>query len=175
MSREEDVIFLQNLQQELKIQEKDHQAAPRFWVIRQYERRVTDSNFSDGMVLIDIEGGEYKEFYDDCNMADFIDYMKEYRDKDLSKINESYDYSNMSELIEIIMDYECLDDFITYHYEEVAVIKENTMFLTKQEAKNHIKANYYHYNKSVHTYAMTAWRAPKVEKLLSILENFDFK
>jgi hypothetical protein len=48
------------------------------------------------------------------------------------------------------------------------------MFLTKQEAKDHIRLNHYHYTDEVHTYAMTAWRAPKVERLLNILETFDW-
>ncbi|WP_255238302.1 hypothetical protein NSS75_11125 [Bacillus sp. FSL K6-1012] len=57
---------------------------------------------------------------------------------------------------------------------EVHYIYQNTMFLTKAEAKEHIKQNHYHYTKKVHTYAMTAWRAPKVERLLKILETFDW-
>ncbi|BEV37653.1 hypothetical protein BSB_07260 [Bacillus stercoris] len=52
---------------------------------------------------------------------------------------------------------------------EVHHIYQNIMFLTKVEAKQHIKQNHYHYMKKVHTYAMTAWRVPKVERLLKIL------
>lgn len=48
------------------------------------------------------------------------------------------------------------------------------MFLTKEEAKQHLKVNHYHYTSKAHTYAMTAWRAPKVERLLKILETFDW-
>lgn len=174
MAKKEDLEFLSDLQQELKTQEIDSQAAPRFWVVRQWERKVTDSSFADGVVLIDIEGGEHIDFYDDCNMQDFVNHMKEHRPEDWENIDTNYGYHEMADLIEIIMENECLDDFIIYSYEEVPVIKENTMFLTKQEAKDHIKSNYYHYNNSVHTYAMTAWRAPKVERLLKILETFDF-
>jgi hypothetical protein len=49
------------------------------------------------------------------------------------------------------------------------------MFLTKAEAKEHIEANHYHYTKEAHTWAMTAWRAPKVERLLKVLSEFDFR
>ncbi|MNV83812.1 hypothetical protein D3C71_1776370 [compost metagenome] len=75
-------------------------------------------------------------------------------------------------------------DWIEEHYDDGATlipekkehfIRQNTMFLTKQEAKDHIKSNHYHYTKEAHTYAMTAWRAPKVERLLKILSEFDFE
>lgn len=49
------------------------------------------------------------------------------------------------------------------------------MFLTKAEAKRHIRLNKHHYTSETHTYVMTAWRAPKVERLLNILETFDWK
>lgn len=48
------------------------------------------------------------------------------------------------------------------------------MFLTKAEAKRHIRLNKHHYTSEAHTYAMTALRAPKVERLLKILETFDW-
>jgi len=48
------------------------------------------------------------------------------------------------------------------------------MFLTKAEAKKHIQLNHYHYSPKAHTYAMTAWRAPTIERLLKILENFEW-
>ena len=53
-------------------------------------------------------------------------------------------------------------------------IHPNTMFLTKNEAKLHIKTNRHNYSPRAHTYAMTALRAPKVERLLKILEAFDW-
>ena len=74
-------------------------------------------------------------------------------------------------------------DWLQEYYDEDAylipvreehIIHPNTMFLTKAEAKRHIELNHYHYSPKAHTYAMTAWRAPKVEKLLKILENFDW-
>jgi hypothetical protein len=48
------------------------------------------------------------------------------------------------------------------------------MFLTKRECKEHIERNHYHYNDTVHTYAMTAWRSPQVEKLIKILQTENF-
>ena len=57
---------------------------------------------------------------------------------------------------------------------EKHITHNNTMFLTKAEAQEHIKVNHYHYSSKAHTYAMTAWRAPKVKKLMEILESFDW-
>ena len=49
------------------------------------------------------------------------------------------------------------------------------MFLTKEEAKQHIQNNRHHYSAKAHTYAMTASRAPKVKRLINILLSFDFE
>ena len=34
------------------------------------------------------------------------------------------------------------------YYKIQPVIKEDTLFITKEEAKEHLKSNYYHYNES---------------------------
>ena len=69
----------------------------------------------------------------------------------------------------------CDEDVSLIPVREEHIIHPNTMFLTKTEAKRHIKLNHYHYSSKAHTYAMTAWRAPKVERLLKILETFDWE
>ena len=48
------------------------------------------------------------------------------------------------------------------------------MFITKESCKNHIRLNGYHYH-NPHTYAMTAWRSPEVEKLWKLLEETDWE
>ena len=48
------------------------------------------------------------------------------------------------------------------------------MFLTNKSCKEHIKANYYHYDEDAHSYAMTAWRSPEVTKLFKILQEVDW-
>lgn len=53
-------------------------------------------------------------------------------------------------------------------------ICENTLFLTKSECKKHIELNHYHYN-NPHSYAMTAWRSPQVEKLYEVLKSTDWE
>lgn len=49
------------------------------------------------------------------------------------------------------------------------------MFLTNRSCKEHIRANHYHYNADAHSYAMTAWRSPEVERLFKILDVIDWK
>lgn len=71
-------------------------------------------------------------------------------------------------------------DWIKEHYDEDAYltpvreehfIQQSTMFLTKAEAKQYIELNHYHYSERAHTYAMSAWRAPKAVERLSDFRN----
>jgi hypothetical protein len=116
-----------------------------------------------------------RDYYDDLD-----ELLKEIQ----GEIEESDEYSD--EAKEEFNEIECEDsamDWIKEHYDENAylipvreehVVHPNTMFLTKAEAKRHIELNHYHYSPKAHTYAMTAWRAPKVERLLKILETFEW-
>lgn len=54
------------------------------------------------------------------------------------------------------------------------MVYPNTMFLTEKAAATHLRQNDYHYDATAHTYAMTAWRSPEVEKLIKILQTVDF-
>ena len=49
----------------------------------------------------------------------------------------------------------------------------NTLFITLRDARRHIESNSYHY-RNPHTYAMTAFRSPSVEKLWEILQTIDW-
>lgn len=53
------------------------------------------------------------------------------------------------------------------------VVVEETLFLTKREAEEHIRLNRHHYNKPF-TYVQTAWRSPQYERLLGILAEIDW-
>ena len=171
----EDIEFLKELQNELKTQENDCQAAPRFWVIRDYKYDVTEKGYHDRVHVYDTYGadGEYEveefaklrlEGGSSCDLSsDELD--------ELRSITAEYSIFRESNLLDWFE--EKTDATIVYE-REVSVIKQNTMFLTKQEAKDHLKGNSHHYSNKAHTYAMTAWRAPKVARLLSILENIDW-
>lgn len=170
----DDISFLKELQQELKTQEIDCQASPRFWVIRDRKTVACWEDQADYMGLYDDEG-------EVCDIRDLLGYVLEERDylevedKDVEELNEIYSTG-------ILLDSELLDWYRKYIDDSARLVpcKEefyivpNTMFLTKKEAQEHIESNRHHYTTKVHTYAMTAWRAPKVKRLLEILETFDF-
>ena len=84
--------------------------------------------------------------------------------------------TDMWELIEELTYLGILDDneYEKRGYKREHCIYPSTFFITKRECKEHIEANHYHYE-DPHTYAMTAWRAPQVERLYKILEKTDWK
>lgn len=176
----EDIQFLKELQATLKHEEKhdnDSQASPRFWVIRDY--RVVPANE-------DYDNGFYSYFYNDGDLTEFREFeeLKDFIEEYFLDEVESDEY--LEELLDDkSKDLDTLWAYIENHlnddgfFSKVFCKREefivpDTMFLTKEEAKRHLELNHYHYTSKAHTYAMTAWRAPKVGKLLKILMNFDW-
>jgi hypothetical protein len=165
----EDIQFLKELQHELITQDNDVQAAPRYWTVGDYKMVGCPDGCQDTYHV----GLPNKEYYDDLD-----ELLKEIESDEL----EDFSDEAKEEFSEIGCE-ESAIDWIKEHYDKDAylipvredhIIHPNTMFLTKAEAKRHIKLNHYHYSPKAHTYAMTAWRAPKVERLLKILETFDW-
>ncbi|MHA7105259.1 hypothetical protein [Bacillus cereus] len=168
-----DIQFLKDLQQELKTQETDGQAGPRYWALMDYKWVVTAEGHHDRMSLF---------FMDDCTTVIVEEYIEdiisgqlehELTEEQIEELKEMREYESEEGLVEWIK--ENIDDncYLIYE-EEVSFIVPDIMFLTKEEANKHIDGNKNHYTKQVHTYAMTAWRSPKVKQLLDILETFDW-
>ncbi|PHI49672.1 hypothetical protein B9T64_06730 [Bacillus halotolerans] len=162
----QDIQFLKELQQELKNQDNDGQAAPRFWTVGDYEWvEAREENADRYSVYLPYIAEAYV-------LDDYLEDLKE--DSELSKeaLTElkKDDLDDPIEWIQKYIDEEA--DLIPER--KVHIVRPDTMFLTKAEAKAHIKLNRHHYTSEAHTYAMTAWRAPKVERLLKILETFDW-
>ncbi len=166
---DETIKFLKELQQELKAQDHDSQASPRYWTIGDYK-------------MVPCPEGCEDEYHVSAPNRDYYGSLD-----DLLNDIRKEEYENYSDGVkEEFQDIGCEISAINWlkkHYDEdaeiVPVVEEhfihpNTMFLTKAEAKRHIELNHHHYSSKVHTYAMTAWRAPKVERLLNILETFDW-
>jgi len=166
----EEIKFLKELQHELKTQEIDGQASPRYWVVGDYKWIPTDVDNATRTSIFT---------YDDCECMEletYIDNLKEsgdYTDEQMEELENIFDWQDDEDTLKWIKENVTDDCHLVYEKKE-HVIKENTMFLTKQEAKEHIRLNHYHYTKEAHTYAMTAWRSPQVEKLINILETFDW-
>lgn len=169
----EDIEFLKNLQNEMLTQDTIGQANPRFWVIAQYEKNHNImEGYEDGYEYI----LNYNGYYEDCEnieevkgmINNWYEELNEFQRQELEECNAIRDIKDF------ILDAELDVDIETRGYTLVHTIKPNTFFLTNREAKEHIKANSHHYNDTVHTYAMTAWRSPQVEQLYNILLNVDF-
>lgn len=172
-----DIQFLKDLQEELKTQPNDGNAAPNFWGLMDYKWIPTAEGFEDRRSIYLSKCGESyetSELYDD-----FINGEFEVSVEDLADLHSiSSDDDEM--FLGWIQTYYDDDAYIVYEKKESFIVPD-TMFITKAEAKKHIEMNHYHYTKDVaiytdeaHTYAMTAWRAPKVERLLNILMSFDW-
>ncbi|MDO8159653.1 hypothetical protein FKQ51_20305 [Bacillus toyonensis] len=173
-----DIQFLKDLQQELKTQETDGNAAPRFWVIKDYRIVPGSEKYDSGYEERFFNDGDHVAFPKFSNLKEFLEeYYGEEIEEDeelVSLINdESERFDELWEYVEGNLN----DDgfFDTAFVKEEEFIVSDTMFLTKEEAKRHLKLNKHHYTSKAHPYAMTAWRAPKVERLLNILETFDWE
>lgn len=173
-----DIQFLKELQKQMQYEDEhdnDCQASPRFWVLRDSRTIPTHEDYADRTQHYHNDG-DFTEF---DTMEDLQGFMERYYTDGLVSEEEFEHYIknknvNFEELWDWVIENHNEDGF----FGEVPVKDEwfivpNTMFLTKEEAKKHIELNHYHYTNKVHTYAMTAWRAPKVERLLKILKVFD--
>jgi hypothetical protein len=171
----EDIQFLKDLQQELNTQEIDSQASPRFWVIMDYRKVVGNEDFDSGNIEHFHNDGDHTEFKHFSDLKEFLEeyYEEELEsDEELKQLITNENFYDLWEYVESNLNEDGY--FSTVFMKEESYIVPDTMFLTKAEAKRHIELNHYHYSPKAHTYAMTAWRAPKVERLLKILENFDW-
>lgn len=172
----EDIQFLKDLQNEMNNQENDGQAAPRFWTIMDYRTVVGNEEYDNGHEQYFYNDGDHVQF---DSFDDLKDFLENYYDEDIeededlqSLLNNENGLDELWEYVEANLNNEGF--FSSVFVKEEEFVAPNTMFLTKEEAKRHLELNYYHYSPKAHTYAMTAWRAPKVEKLIGILENFDW-
>ncbi|MGN4637214.1 hypothetical protein [Bacillus cereus group sp. MYBK34-1] len=176
-----DIQFLKELQAIVKHEgehDYDSQAAPRFWVIKDYRIVPGNENYDSGHEERFFNDGDYIVFSDFDDLKNFLEENFEdeiKKDEYLQNIMND-ESENFDELWEYVEDN--LNDsgyFSTAFVKKEGFIVPDTMFLTKEEAKRHLELNNYHYTSKAHIYAMTAWRAPKVERLLKILKTFDWE
>lgn len=172
-----DIQFLIDLQNELRTQENDGNASPVFWVIRDYHIVPANEDYDSGFTQHFHNNGDHTEFKTFSDLKEFIEEYFEDEvesDEELKELlNDEYeDFHGLWDYVESNLNGDGY--FSTCYSKEVSFIVPDTMFLTKVEAKKHLELNHYHYTSKAHTYAMTAWRAPKVERLLKILESFEW-
>jgi len=174
----DDIQFLKDLQATMNHEnqhDSDGQASPRFWSIMNYRTVPGHPDYDNGHTEYFFNDGDHVTF---GNFEDLKEFLDEYFeddlnvDEELQELLNNKDFSGLWEYVE-----ENLNDdgyFNDVFVKEEEFIMPDTMFLTKEEAKRHLELNHYHYSSKAHTYAMTAWRAPKVERLMKILSEFDF-
>lgn len=177
----DDINFLKELQNQMLTQDNFNQANPRFWVVRQKTRiyGLSDGFDIDGTKAI-LNGEKIAQ-----DFKELCEYLIENDDSIKVEFNEDIveEYvviendgdkahcSTMHDLVDYMIDELGYDESLyLVNYRDEYFIAENTMFLTFEECKRHIKLNGYHYNEP-HPYVMTAWRSPQVERLYKILEN----
>lgn len=180
--KKEDREFLKELQNEMLTQDTVCQANPRFWVVMQTVRDYWVDDDVDGICIYDKDAAENVFEGELENLADWIkkefDVVRkcEYDNGFLEIVCEDeneYFTDDISEIRDFLDEYDS-DRYSICNYRDREEVVENTMFLTLRECKEHIKANSYHYNKP-HSYAMTAWRSPQVQRLYEILEKTDWE
>lgn len=168
----EEIKFLKELQDIMKYENEhdyDCQASPRFWTVGDYKWMPCWEGHAEKYIIFLPDRGvdyDYEEFKNQLFEEDNLDLDEEI----LSELRDTNDIDDLLYWVQEHLDSEA---YIVPMKKE-HIIRPDTMFLTKEEAKSHIKKNHYHYSDKAHTYAMTAWRAPKVEKLLRILSDFDW-
>lgn len=174
-----DIQFLKDLQAQMKWEDEhdyDSQASPRFWVLMDYREVPANEDYDSTHMSYFYSDGDFTEFKSIEDLKEFLtDYYLE--DDETNELEDllNNDETGFEELWGFVMGSlnEC-GFFDEVPVKEESFIVPNTMFLTKEEAKSHIQLNQHHYTSKVHTYAMTALRAPKVERLLNILMSFDW-
>lgn len=111
-----------------------------------------------------------------------IDPTVDKEDEDYTEGEEVYFevdlIQTIDELLEAMIDVGVIDNDGLYNsasYTNEHYRYPDTMFLTNRSCKRHIELNHYHYSADAHSYAMTAWRSPEVERLWKILDVIDWK
>ena len=195
--KKEDIEFLKKLSETMRTQEHDCQAAPRFWVVAQSIKEYVGEDYGSHVDLVTEDGDTVIE---NANVKNVVDYfMKEYSDevkerritinytpsycdifvldKENGEAEEEETLFDVDDVIRFFEEHDIISDSyyrtICYNINDASICPD-TMFITKESCKNHIRLNGYHYH-NPHTYAMTAWRSPEVEKLWKLLEETDWE
>ena len=181
----EDLAFLRGLQEELNMQPTLGTADPRFWVIMDYEYVPTDEWVASDAIDFNGHTLDVADFLD-CIYGEVLEHdgygaatrwLEQHHislDEDGHSQLSAYDFV-FGELGEIREEYleAHPDDSIDFLVRR-RFISSNSLFLTLREATEHLKANWYHYDKLAHPYCMCAFRSPQFERLIKVLRTADF-
>lgn len=187
--KKEDIEFLNELKNEMLSQDKNYGVNTCFWAVMQevkdYSYSIPHKGEEDGVEII--KDGEK---VCDGNLKSISEWLKKFLEDNDIEINNyiydeygnfiditflegnSYIIENAEDLISVLNDMSYDDySFVTYKIREEIV--PNTLFLTKKECENHIKANGYHYT-NPNPCAIRWGENAQIKKLFNILKNTDW-
>jgi hypothetical protein len=136
----------------MKEQNNRSTASPYFYVIRSSKLIITDPDYYSDEVKY------YHSDYDNLTWnteEEFIEYLR--HDLSEAPYSEAYIELEVEKLKKLYF---------------IKTWEEHGMFLTEEDAENHLKSNNYHYSHDAHTYVKHAWRAPELQKFLDNLMNY---
>ncbi len=166
------LMFLQELGQEMREQEVDGQAHPRFWVIADYRKEPRPEGWHSDYLLCLPNCDLY-----DCIVDEFI--------KDAKENAEDRDIKITKEFLDDIDNIECEigalefaqkhfdEDAYLIPFEEEMFLVPNTFFIAKKDAKDYLQKYGYNHGPKAHTYAMTALRSPMFHKLIDMIMELE--
>ncbi|WP_242159572.1 hypothetical protein, partial [Bacillus cereus group sp. BfR-BA-01431] len=117
-----DIQFLKDLQQELKTQEIDCQASPRFWTLMDYKWVVTAEGYHERTSLY---------FVNDCEAVIVDEYVKEIINDEveheltkeqIEDLKELQEYASEYDLVEWIKENIDEDCHLVYEKEEAFIV-----------------------------------------------------
>src|SRR5699024_9321227 len=152
---EEQTVFLKGLQEQMLWEaehENDSQAHPRFWVIQDCHFIPTNSDYADDHIYYHDDG----DFTSLDNTKDLLYFIKDnYEEGYRTLINHFKEYHNLSDekITSIVIEHYDFNAFWSFVLDELnenryfgdkPVKKEwfivpDTLFLTKNEAKEHLE------------------------------------
>lgn len=180
---QEELQFLSQLQTELNTQDTVGQADPRFWVLKGKEKiyRVNE-DIAENYALI--KDDTICETYEE--ILAYINEQEEYKGSTIRLKKEKYALFAVTEndtKIKTCFYVSDANEWLQEHgYPEHEIVSwietdkiyRDTMFLTEKDAAEHLRKYSYNYDSQAHTYAMTAYRSPRVEMLIKLLQTVDF-
>jgi len=157
VSKEKIVEFL------TKMNNQDNRctAFPFFYQIRDYRKQYRPRDHGSD---VEYYSSELECSFDsEGEMVEY--YIEHYYKDDLDDVDlKDHDFDEMFEK------WKDSKDITRFYYEMEECFKG--LFFTEEDAKEHLRRNYYHYSAKADTYVQHAWRAPELEGFLGNLMDY---
>lgn len=166
------IDVLKALQAQMRYEDEydyDGQASPRFWVIKDYKTVPGNEEYDNGYTAYMYQDGDTVLFTEFDEIVEFLeenDYVQ--ANHGIQHYIKRGDFDDLWGHLETNY-----HEFNSCYVHEVSYIAEDTCFLTKLEAQQHLTRNKHHYSPRAHTYAMTAWRSPQMKAVIDLLLRMD--